>query len=119
MKGDVDVAAFVEGLINLRRWVQARAPLVDSDIAQDLLALVAYGTLVGQPVSVKAVIAELPHSEAGVRKQLALCRSEGWVEYRVHQADGRVRMLTASRKLLDFFEHYRDAKKQHLHTTLI
>ncbi len=119
MKGDVHVAAFVEGVINLRRWTQLRAPRVNSEIAQDLLVLVAHGTLVGQPVSVKAVIAELPHSEAGVRKQLALCRSEGWVEYRVHPGDGRVRVLTASRKLLDFFKHYHDATKQHLQATLI
>ncbi|NBQ88621.1 MAG: hypothetical protein EBU07_14360 [Betaproteobacteria bacterium] len=118
MSGDTDVVAFVEGVINLRRWMQMRTPRGNSEIAQDLLVLVAYGTLVGQPVSVKALVAELPHSEAGVRKQLALCRSEGWVEYRVHPGDGRVRVLIASRKLLDFFRHYRDATKQHLKATL-
>lgn len=118
MRGDQEAAAFLEGVINLRQWMQMRTPRLQSEIAQDLLVRVAHGTLTGRPVSVKEVIAELPHSEAGVRKQLALCRSEGWVEYRVHPNDGRVRVLTASRRLLDFFELYRDAAKQHLRDTL-
>lgn len=79
-----------------------------SALAYDLLALTAHHTVLGTPLSLKHLFALLNYSEAGVRKQMRRCISDGWISLESVSNDKRVRVVVAQPKLLLALKEYAD-----------
>ena len=91
---------FFQNLLAVRQWEGAHLPLDGSLLAFDLLTVVAHHTLLGQALNLKQLNTQLNYSEAGVRKQLKRCISQGWLQLQSDKNDKRAKFIIATAKLL-------------------
>lgn len=91
---------FFQKLLTVRQWEDEHLPLDGSLLAFDLLTVVAHHTMLGQALNLKQLNTHLNYSEAGVRKQLRRCISQGWLQLQSDTNDKRAKFIIATAKLL-------------------
>jgi hypothetical protein len=103
-----ELQPITEAMLTVRDWEEGNLPMERSALTYDLLAVTAHHTVVGTPLSLKHLFTLLNYSEAGVRKQLRRCISEGWICLESVSNDKRVRIVVAQPKLLIALQEYAD-----------
>lgn len=97
----------LDALLDLRKWERDRLELVQSYIPYDILLAVMAGHAKNAPLSVKELLASLPHSSTGVRYHLKRLIEDGWLETRAGiPSDARVRLVHPTEKLTSAFGEY-------------
>ena len=81
-------------------------PMEGSNIPLDICLAVAHYHSMGQTLTMKQLVYELPYSEAGIQYNLRELRKEKWVEIQPSRNDRRVRHLLPGERLLNALERY-------------
>ncbi|MEX0448774.1 helix-turn-helix domain-containing protein [Spiribacter sp. 221] len=90
----------------MRQIASETLPMEGSNIPVDICLAVACHYHLGDTLTIKGLVSELPYSEAGVQYNLRDLREGGWVTMRKCPEDGRVRRLVPSEKLEEALESY-------------
>lgn len=99
MTGEVD--HLIERLMQAQRIWREVFREEQSVIPTDILLATVREYTRGQPLSMKELVAELPHSEAGIKQHLRRLEEEGLIHRQPCQQDGRVVRLAPSDHLLE------------------
>ena len=99
MTGEVDY--LIERLMQAQSIWREVFREEQSVIPTDILLIVVRDYKRGQPISMKELVAELPHSEAGIKQHLRRLENEGLVIRQPCEQDGRVVRLAPSDRLLE------------------
>lgn len=86
--------------------MRANFPAARSLLSIDILVHTADNTLRNNPTSMKDLLASIPFSEVGIRKQVTRLVKEGWLRIDHSSADKRIRILVAEDKLLAVLQRY-------------
>ena len=90
----------------MRQIASETFPMKGSNIPVDICLAVACHHHLGDTLTMKGLVAELPYSEAGVQYNLRELRDHGWVAMQNCPEDGRVRFLVPTEKLEGALENY-------------
>ena len=99
MTGEVD--CLIERLMQAQRIWREVFREEQSVIPTDISLVIVREFKRGQPPSMKELVAELPHSEAGIKQHLRRLEKEGLIHRQACQLDGRVVRLAPSDHLLE------------------
>lgn len=100
MISDKDSSKFTQLLLHIRAWEDKHLPINGSLLVLDMLTLVAHFSICNEPLSLKQLNALLDYSEAGIRKQLRNCISQGWFDLVDSPHDKRLKMVVAQPRLI-------------------
>ena len=90
----------VRKISQIAYWAQGNLPVSAPPLVSQAAYVVAPETVLGSPISLKALIGSLGCSEAGLRKPLQRLLDEGWVVIENDPGDRRVRRVIATNQLL-------------------
>lgn len=102
----LEVSQFANNAIKVRKWERQHLPVEQSALAMDLFLIIAHNTLLGAPLTLKALFNSVDFSEAGVRKHLRRMLTEGWCALEGSDHDKRLRFVVAQPKMLDSLSSY-------------
>ena len=92
----------------MRQLASEMLPMEGSNIPVDICLAVAFHHRMGETLTMKGLVHELPYSEAGIQHNLRDLERSGWVEVRRCSEDRRVRRLHPSAKLQEALNSYWD-----------
>ena len=92
----------------MRQLASEMLPMEGSNIPVDICLAVAFHHRMGETLTMKGLVHELPYSEAGIQHNLRDLERSGWVEVRRCSEDRRVRRLHPSAKLEQALNRYWD-----------
>ena len=98
------VGKFLHRIHRTRQVLGDELPIQNSLIALDILNSVAIAHFSGLKLSVKGLMASLPHSPAGLRYHYARLLEEGWILTHQDAGDARIRWVKPTERLLASFE---------------
>ena len=87
-------------LFELHRLWWGALPFERSIIPTDICLTIAHFQSIGQPLTMKQLVAELPHSEAGIKQYLRKIERDGWIKREKHPQDGRAVSFQSTDKLM-------------------
>jgi hypothetical protein len=90
----------VRKIAQIAYWAQGNLPVFCPPIVSQAAYIVVVQSVMGNPISLKALIGSLGCSEAGLRKPLQRLLDEGWVVIENDPGDRRVRRVIATNQLL-------------------
>lgn len=106
---------FLQRVSAVRQLLGLELPIQNSLIALDILNSVALAHFQSQPLSVKGLMAVLPHSLAGLRYHYSRLLNEGWILTVQDRDDARIRWVRPTDRLLASYQTiYRASQKQGL-----
>lgn len=90
----------------MRQLASEMLPMEGSNIPVDICLAVAFHHRMGDTLTMKGLVYELPYSEAGIQHNLRELERDGWIDVRRCAQDRRVRRLHPSKKLEDALAKY-------------
>ncbi len=102
--GHQDVKQSAQQLFELNQAWWEILPFQRSIIPTDIGLTVAHFALSEMPLTMRRLVAELPHSEAGIKQYLRQMEEEGWIARRQDPVDARAVNLEPTHDLLSIIE---------------
>jgi hypothetical protein len=95
--------SLVNALIEVRKQSTVLLPIGHSFIPFDILLAVIKGSEDGEDLTVKALFANLPYSDMGIRYHFRTLIKNGWIELHNGDKDTRIRRVKPTEKLVKRF----------------
>lgn len=95
--------SLVNALLEVRKQSTVLLPIGHSFIPFDILLAVIKGNETGEDLTVKALFANLPYSDMGIRYHFRTLIKNGWIELHNGDLDTRIRRVKPTEKLV---KHY-------------
>lgn len=94
----------VEALTAIRHMTSTRLPIGNSTLPYDILLVVLRQKPSDEKLTVKRLLASLPHSATGIRYHFDHLREGGWIKLTPDKIDARVKVVIPTKKLMREFD---------------